>query len=181
MEHPSCPEHNHRCSSDGSAQCHGLASEGAGHAYYAPPGPPDWVPPTEPVCRWDGVPVTTAQVARGLSDSIYDRHQARERARHTDGHRDGETYSSLFDYDRLNDQARRVFDALMRGGWYTLQELADITGDGTPSISARIRDLRKAEFGGLTVERQHRGNPVDGLYEYHLIPPAELDPNAASG
>lgn len=78
----------------------------------------------------------------------------------------GPEYDAKRDGDRLWVQHRRIF-ALMRDGiWRTLQEIADHTGDPTPSVSAQLRHLRKKRFGAHTVERQHVGR---GLYEYRLI------------
>lgn len=83
------------------------------------------------------------------------------------GHRDGETYEAEFDYDRLNAQAARVYDAIKDGEWYTLSEIEFKSGDPQASISARLRDLRKPEFGGLDVERRARVREL-GVFEYRL-------------
>lgn len=80
-------------------------------------------------------------------------------------HRYGETYSSTLDFDRLNRQQRLVFDALKNGGWWTLRELADATGQPEASISARLRDFRN--MFGLTVDRRRR---TPSLHEYRLDP-----------
>ena len=37
-----------------------------------------------------------------------------------------------------------------------------------PSLSARLRDLRKPEFGGCRVERYNEGG---GLFSYRVFPP----------
>lgn len=84
-----------------------------------------------------------------------------------EGHRDGETYEAEFDYDRLNRQQKTVYTAIAGGEWRTLRELATITGCPEASISARLRDLRKPRFGGLTIERR-RHPYVSGLFEYRL-------------
>ena len=78
---------------------------------------------------------------------------------------DGETFDPERDAARLNAQLFRVYRALKDGQWHTLSDLALITGDPTPSISARLRDLRKAKFGGHVITRRY----VDrGLWEYRL-------------
>jgi hypothetical protein len=82
------------------------------------------------------------------------------------GDRDGETYDHERDFVRLNRQQARVFRALSCGEWMTLEQLSDITGDPTTSVSARIRDLRKERFGGHTVERLHIER---GLWAYRLV------------
>lgn len=81
------------------------------------------------------------------------------------GERDGATFDAVFDFDRLNAQAKRVFRVMADGEWRTLRELAGATGDPEASVSARLRDLRKPRFGGLTVERRRRGR---GLWEYRI-------------
>lgn len=77
----------------------------------------------------------------------------------------GSDYDHTRDAPRLTDQMKRVFDALSDKQWHTLEEIAAITGDPTPSISAQIRHLRKARFGSHEIEKAYHGN---GLYAYHL-------------
>ena len=83
---------------------------------------------------------------------------------------DGLTFDALLDLDRLNAQSRRVAEAMLDGQWRTLREVAEATGDPEASVSARLRDLRKAKNGGHTVKRRRRASlaPTDGLWEYHL-------------
>jgi hypothetical protein len=87
----------------------------------------------------------------------------------------GSTYVPEFDRERLNAQQGRVYDATSPGGWATLGEIQAFvwlqTGHRDPeaSISARLRDLRKA---GCTVERRRRGDPRAGLWEYRVLVPA---------
>lgn len=77
----------------------------------------------------------------------------------------GDTYDEERDFERLDSQFDRVFE-LMRGGKrFTLQEIAQATDSPQSSVSARLRDMRKPEFGGHTVNRFYAGN---GLYEYQL-------------
>jgi len=88
-----------------------------------------------------------------------------EPVNHTDGDRGGETYEREFDYERLNAQARRVYNLLTTGTWWTLSQISGITQDPEASISARLRDFRKPEFGSLDIERRRLD---DGLWEYRL-------------
>jgi hypothetical protein len=83
------------------------------------------------------------------------------------GNRDGITFSPEFDYDRLNKQARAVYDVMKDGQWRSLRQISDITHAPEASVSARLRDFRKPRFGGLTVERKR---VTDGLWFYRLIP-----------
>lgn len=72
-----------------------------------------------------------------------------------------------FDFDRLNAQTKKVYTAIKNGKWTTLGEIAKKTGSAETSVSARLRDLRKPQNGGLTVER--RRNKEQGIYEYRLV------------
>lgn len=66
--------------------------------------------------------------------------------------RDGETFDRARDGKRLNAQAAAVFRLMQDGNWRSLSVISDETGHPEASVSARLRDLRKA---GYTVERQH--------------------------
>jgi hypothetical protein len=82
---------------------------------------------------------------------------------------DGITYDPSLDYQRLSGQLKRVFSVMIKGGWYTLSEIAAYTGDHSEAaISARLRDLRKPKFGAFQIERQRRGDAKRGLWEYRL-------------
>ena len=83
-----------------------------------------------------------------------------------DGDRDGLTYDHGRDYERLNTQQRVVYDVMRDGAWYTPEQLEEFTGYGWASISARLRDLRKPQFGGHVVEREGMGG---GLFRYRLV------------
>ena len=78
---------------------------------------------------------------------------------------DGETYEHERDHARLAGQLMRIFRLMRDGKWRTLEEIARITGDPVPSISTRLRDFRKAKFGGHTVNRAYQGG---GLHAYQL-------------
>lgn len=78
--------------------------------------------------------------------------------------RQGSTYEREFDFDRLNRQEALVYRAFARGGWYTLRELSDATGQPEASISARFRDLKNIH--GLKTDKRRRGDPKNGIYEY---------------
>jgi hypothetical protein len=79
---------------------------------------------------------------------------------------DGETYERERDHDRLRRQLTRVLAAMRDQAWHTLAELERATGDPQPSISARLRDLRKDKFGGYVIERTYVS---DGLWQYRLV------------
>ena len=75
------------------------------------------------------------------------------------------------DMPRLSAQLAATKQAMQCGAWLTLDQLAArvalITGKSvtTQSVSARLRDLRKAKFGGHTVERCRLSY---GLFSYRL-------------
>lgn len=77
---------------------------------------------------------------------------------------------------RLTAQLGRIFHVMLDGEWHTLAEISALTGAPTPSVSAQLRHLRKPEFGGYTVEREHIGN---GLYQYRLLAARSLSDSGA--
>lgn len=78
---------------------------------------------------------------------------------------DGTTYDHAKDGQRLASQLERVRYAMQDGQWHTLRELADRCGGSEASISARLRDLRKARFGAMDVQRER---VAGGLWRYRL-------------
>ena len=84
---------------------------------------------------------------------------------------DGADYVAKRDNARLTGQILRVWECMADGKWRTLREIADITGDPEPSVSAQLRHLRKERFGAHTIEREHIER---GLYKYRLIRAGEL-------
>lgn len=81
---------------------------------------------------------------------------------------DGADYDHSRDAPRLSAQLQRVYDLMEDGHWRTLAEISSATNDPPASVSAQLRHLRKERFGGHTVDRRHRGDKADGLYEYRL-------------
>ena len=87
-------------------------------------------------------------------------------------HFDGPGFDPALDGDRLTRQLDAVRVWMLGHGWQSLVEIAEGTGYGTAaiaSISAQLRHLRKARFGGYTVERRRR---TAGTWEYKVNPPA---------
>lgn len=75
---------------------------------------------------------------------------------------------SFEDVPRLRRQVDRVLAALQDGRWWTIPQLAGAARSSHCSASARIRDLRKIEYGGHTIEtRRVKNRP--GVVEYHLL------------
>jgi hypothetical protein len=85
----------------------------------------------------------------------------------TDPDFDGATYGKARDKVRLGKQLEDVFVFLdTNKGWWTLSHIRGNTGYPEASISARIRDLRKAKFGGHEIPRRYVKR---GLWEYRLV------------
>jgi hypothetical protein len=80
--------------------------------------------------------------------------------------RDGATYEHARDARRLAGQHCRVLAFMRDEKWHTLSEIALHTRDPEASVSARLRDLRKARFGGHTIEREYVER---GLFRYRLV------------
>lgn len=83
-------------------------------------------------------------------------------------HAHGRTYQAEHDEARLSSQLARVRHLMRDGTWRTLRELGDEVRGSEASLSARLRDLRKPEYGGWVVERRRRGRPSSGLFEYKV-------------
>ena len=82
----------------------------------------------------------------------------------------GTTFDPSVDEERLNEQTVRIYRLMNDGAWRTLAEISGATGDPEASVSARLRDLRKEDFGGFVVNRRRRGLVSAGLWEYQLQP-----------
>lgn len=97
----------------------------------------------------------------------------------TEIHFDGSSYEPAHDQKRLGKQMQTVKEIMLHnsefGVWMTLSELAGWADAPESSVSARIRDMRKARFGGYIVERRRRGDPKDGIHEYRINGQTWLD------
>jgi hypothetical protein len=78
---------------------------------------------------------------------------------------DGRTFVQARDGERLGKQMTAVLGALGEGGWWTLEGLSRATGAPEASVSARIRDLKKARFGSHKIESQYVRR---GLWQYRM-------------
>jgi len=81
----------------------------------------------------------------------------------------GSDYIPELDQVRLTGQINRVYNCMKDSSWRTLSEIEINTGDPQASISAQLRHLRKERFGKHIVNKQRRGEPSQGLFEYQLI------------
>lgn len=82
---------------------------------------------------------------------------------------DGATYDHAKDYKRLKTQLDIVRDYMLQieDRWLSLANLSDCLGFPEASISARLRDLRKAKFGGYRVSRYRN----EGTWFYRVEEP----------
>lgn len=88
---------------------------------------------------------------------------------------DGRTFEEKLDSPRLTKQLERVREYMLAifPTWKTLEEISEAlekiyrTKFLTQSISARLRDLRKKEFGRYDVPKKRReGQENNGVWEY---------------
>lgn len=69
------------------------------------------------------------------------------------------------DAARFSTQLAKIQAVMADCEWHTLSELATRCGCSESGASARVRDLRKAKFGGHVIERQRVSG---GLWQYRL-------------
>lgn len=82
---------------------------------------------------------------------------------------DGKTYNARHDQARLSELQQSVYDVMEDGRWRTIWELQEDIGWGSETgVSAKLRDLRKPQFGGHEVDRRRSGDPKRGVWEYRL-------------
>ena len=74
------------------------------------------------------------------------------------------------DEPRFGKQLQAVYEVMRSGDWRTIEQIVrQCAGKGvlitSQSVSARLRDLRKEQFGGYTIARKRIGK---GLYAYRM-------------
>lgn len=70
-------------------------------------------------------------------------------------------------YTRLG----KILNLMLDGVWRTAGEARALTGgdvEKLPAVSARLRDLRKKEYGSWEVLTRWRGKPGSGVLEYRM-------------
>jgi hypothetical protein len=87
----------------------------------------------------------------------------------TDRH--GGTFSHAFDYERLNRQARVIYDLMRDGKARSLREISAETGEPEASISARLREYNQPVFSSAFIRMEKRRRPglSRGTWEYWLV------------
>ena len=79
----------------------------------------------------------------------------------------GKTYEPAKDGERLTGHLGRIYDLMLDMRWRTLAEIASLSGGSEAGSSARLRDLRKPQFGSWNIERR-RAITNNGIHEYRL-------------
>lgn len=87
----------------------------------------------------------------------------------------GDTIDLNRDVPRLNAQQWRVWGIMKDGDWHTLGEISQKTGDPEASVSARLRDFRRTEFGPFILDREFL---TRGLHRYRLREPGPPGTNS---
>jgi hypothetical protein len=77
---------------------------------------------------------------------------------------DGVDYQPELDFVRLKGQMERIYNLMQDGQFRTLSLISNVTGDPESSVSAQLRNFRKARFGGFIVNRKR----VDNTWYYQL-------------
>jgi len=73
------------------------------------------------------------------------------------------------DHARIASQRAAVLAFMRAGRWRTLAEISHATGAPEASVSARLRDFRKPEIGGWTVNKRRKFNSWSGSWEYQMV------------
>lgn len=88
---------------------------------------------------------------------------------------DGKTFDQKRDGKRLLTQQKAVERLMQDGYWRTDEEVQagirkvyGVVGK-LPSVSARVRDLRKPKHGGYEIARRHRAGAPSGVNEYRMV------------
>jgi hypothetical protein len=84
-----------------------------------------------------------------------------------------ETFNQELDGERIEGLLDRVRGLMLDAQWRTFEEIKAVTGGSEAGISARLRDLRKPDFGRFVVNKRRRGDPKRGLWEYQVLPPKQ--------
>ena len=83
----------------------------------------------------------------------------------------GPAYEEKLDGKRINKQMRTIRDYMLAGGWHTLDHISTMLGYPEGSVSANLRHLRKARFGGYLVDKRRIKSA--GTWEYRVLEPTE--------
>ena len=77
----------------------------------------------------------------------------------------GETYAKHLDETRLDTQIAKVYRMMKRSSWTSLAVLSTQCDCSEASVSARLRDLRKPQWGGHDIDKKRMEG---GLWAYKM-------------
>jgi hypothetical protein len=87
----------------------------------------------------------------------------------------GPSFDDRLDGSRLMDQMKRILNLMLamskEDKWVTLEDIEMVLDYPQASISAQLRHLRKARFGGYQVLKRR----VFGHWEYQIREPLKTD------
>lgn len=82
---------------------------------------------------------------------------------------DGRTFRRNLEHERLASNLLRVYELMQDGEWHTTPEIRAVGGSAG---DARMRDLRKQNFGGHEITRRRvQGKPA--VWEFRMIRPGD--------
>lgn len=82
----------------------------------------------------------------------------------------GPAFDAELDEVRLTGLQLAIFNLMKDGVFRTHGEIKEAIGRGSENgIAAMLRSLRSKKHGHHTVNKQRRGEPTNGLWEYQLI------------
>ena len=89
------------------------------------------------------------------------------------------TYGPAYEESRDGKRIEKQHEVIKRymlshGSWKTLSEIEQRLGYPQASISAQLRHLRKARFGGYRVEKRRRDDGGTWEYRVKMSPNGEL-------
>lgn len=78
---------------------------------------------------------------------------------------DGQPQPTPAEAVKLKGDLKRVHDVLAKAdSWWSLKDIARVTGVSEISVGSRVRDLRKVKFGGYNIERLKSDGPRNYVY-----------------
>lgn len=77
-------------------------------------------------------------------------------------------YDLMADAARHDRQRQAVVRLMSDGKWRTYVEIGQALGIQPQSAGARMRDLRKEQYGAHDVPRRHRPGAPRGTFEYRI-------------
>lgn len=84
---------------------------------------------------------------------------------------EGSDYNPKKDKKRLTTQLEKIRSLMEDECYRTLGEISELVRAPTASVSAQLRNLRKAIYGSHFVHKRLRNDGCDGVWEYKVSIP----------